>query len=254
MSKRTASRNQRHQGFTLVEMAVVLMILGILLSGVLVAVGDSTDSIRISNTNSQLDLIAEALYGFAQANGRLPCPATDTSNGVEDPAGGGTCTVIHGLVPNVTLGIYGNTNTDGMLLDAWQNPIRYSVSAATTDSSARAFTTAAGLSELFNDGELTTTANVYNNLFEVCDDNVCTTTLTDNAPAIILSMGEDWGTFTSTDETENAETTLGSSDYEVSDDLRFVDTEYNEDNFDDQIFWLSPHILFSRLIQAGRLP
>ena len=237
-------------GFALVEMAMVLMIMGILLSGVLVAVGDSNRSIRITQTRNQLQQIEEALYGFAQANGRLPCPATDTSNGIEDPAGGGACTVTHGLIPNVTLGIYGAINTDSMLLDAWQNPVRYSVSDATV-TAGRAFTSVAGMSELFNDNDLGTLGA---NLFNVCDDDVCTNTLINNSPAIILSMGDNWSSFSSDNETENAETTLGASAYEVSDDYFFVDTDYSEENFDDQIRWLSPHILFSRLIQAGQLP
>ena len=142
-------------GFSLVEMAMVLMILGILLSGVLVAVGDSTDSIRISNARTQLESIGEALYGFAQANGRLPCPATNTSDGEEAPLGGGACTNNFGLLPNVTLGLFGAINEDGLLLDPWQNPYRYAVSPYTTvGGGVRAFTTTAGMQELFNDNEL----------------------------------------------------------------------------------------------------
>lgn len=247
-----AFHKQQTQGFSLVEMAMVLMILGILLSGVLVAVGDSTTSVRITRTQNQLELLEEALYGFAQANGRLPCPATDTSDGVESFTGNGVCDVANGMIPNVTLGVYGSVNEDGMLLDAWQNPIRYTVSTATY-AGQRAFTYAPALSGAFNTAD--PLGSLTGTLISVYPDNTCSgTPLSINAPAIIYSLGENWATFTSADETENAEGTLGASNFDVNIDTCFVDTEYNEDNFDDELRWLSPHILFSRLIKAGQLP
>lgn len=235
-------------GFSLIEMAMVLLILGLLLGGILSAVSVSTDSIRISNTQAQLQEIEEALYGFAQANGRLPCPATNTSAGIESPAGGGACTTFYGLIPNVTLGLYGTVNDDGLLLDAWQNAYRYAVSRNGTNY----FTSAAGVQAFFsNPGTLLVAGT---NMIRVCDINDCSgTILADTVPAIIVSMGENWPTFTSDNEVENSgETTLGT--YNVANDRDFVDTEYNEDSFDDELRWLSPHILFSRLVQAGQLP
>ena len=250
MMNRTYSPTKQF-GFSLVEMAVVLMILGILLSGVLVAVGDSTDSIRISNARTQLESIEEALYGFAQANGRLPCPATNTSDGEEAPVGGGACTNNFGLLPNVTLGLFGAINEDGLLLDPWQNPYRYAVSPYTTiGGGLRAFTTSAGMQELFDDNELAAGAN----MIRVCNINDCSDiTLSDTVPAIVVSMGDNWAISTSVNETENSiEATMGA--YNVPNDITFGDTEYNETTCDDELRWLSPHILFSRLIQAGQLP
>lgn len=76
--------NGTHRGFSLIEMAVVLLILGTLMSGVLVAVTQTTESNRRSNARTQLRTIEEALYGYAQAFGSLPCPASVTSAGAED--------------------------------------------------------------------------------------------------------------------------------------------------------------------------
>lgn len=235
-------------GFSLIEMAMVLLILGLLLGGILSAVSVSTDNIRIANTQAQLQEIEEALYGFAQVNGRLPCPASNTSGGVEVPVGGGNCTNYFGFVPSATLGLYGGINDDGLLLDAWQNPYRYGVSRNGTNY----FTSIAGVQSFFNNSTTLLVSNT--NMIRVCDIDDCSgTTLADPAPAIIVSMGENWATFTSANETENSgEATLGA--YNVPNDRTFVDTEYNEDNFDDELRWLSPHILFSRLIQAGQLP
>jgi hypothetical protein len=51
---------------------------------------------------------------------------------------------------------------------------------------------------------------------------------------------------------ENAEGTLGI--YAIATDNQFVSTDYAEDLFDDQLIWLSPYVLFNRMISAGRLP
>lgn len=247
MTRFSKQLNKLQGGFSLIEMAMVLLILGILLGGVLSAVSVSTDNIRISNTQAQLREIEQALYGYAQVNGRLPCPATNSSAGIEAPVGGGACTNYFGFVPSATLGLYGGINEDGLLLDAWQNPYRYGVSRNGTNY----FTSVAGVQAFFTTPALLVTNT---DMIRVCDIDDCSgITLADPVPALILSMGENWPTFTSTNETENSgEATLGA--YNVPNDRTFVDTEYNETSFDDELRWLSPHILFSRLIQAGQLP
>jgi predicted secreted protein len=68
--------------------------------------------------------------------------------------------------------------------------------------------------------------------------------LADTVPAIIFSMGADWSSTTSANELENSDGT----------DNQFVSTIYSEDLYDDQLIWLSPFILFNRLIDAGKLP
>src|SRR5688572_3297209 len=120
------------RGFSLIEMAMVLVILGTLLGGVLVAVSQTTENGRRTTARNQLREIEAALYGFAQVNGRLPCPALHNSNGYESPLGGGNCANSHGFVPVTTLNLNGAINSDGLLLDPWQNPVRYSVAATAT--------------------------------------------------------------------------------------------------------------------------
>jgi hypothetical protein len=58
-----------------------------------------------------------------------------------------------------------------------------------------------------------------------------------------LHHGRNWTTYTSDDERQNAEN-----------NEMFVNTTYSEDNFDDQLLWLSPYVLFTRMVNAGRLP
>lgn len=249
------------RGFSLIEMAVVLMIVGTLLSGVLVAVSQTMESGRRTNALVQLRQVEEALYGFAQTYGRLPCPATAATAGREAPttltAVGGACTGAHGFVPGATLNMFGTINSDGLLLDPWGNPLRYSVSTDTAGGFA-AFTSVAGMQALYDDVSTELVAGA--NMLRVCDTAACTNVIFANtAPAVVLSMGANWATYTSALEQANSGnggTTLvnGSNTYRIPDNDDFVSTTYSEENFDDLLVWLSPHILFNRLISASKLP
>lgn len=256
MLKHLSMAAKAARGFSLVELAVVLMIVGTLMGGVLVAVGQSMENSRRSAALAQLRQLEEALYGYAQATGRLPCPATAASGGREDPAGGGDCTAWHGFVPVTTLGFSGSVNADGLLLDPWRNPYRYSV-ANKSMAGNRAFTSTTGMQSLYDNAaaELQTWDG---STLRVCDTVACDgNVLSDTVPALLLSMGPDWGSFTSAEEEANASgaTLAGAStSYPVTDTPDFVVTGYAEDLFDDQLVWLSPYILFNRLISAGKLP
>lgn len=241
-------KQQQQAGFSLMELAIVLMIVGTLMSGILVGVSNATESGRRTQSLAKLREIEAALVGYAQANGHLPCPSTHTTQGKADPVSNGDCTATHGFVPSTTLGLNGQTNDDGLLLDPWQNPYRYSV-ASSTVSSGRAFTSTAGLKELFDENELTTITNTL----RVCNEAACTgVVMSDRIPALVFSMGANWATYDSAEETENAGSTLGT--YDIADDMDFTSADFSEDAFDDQLVWISPHILFNKLISAGKLP
>lgn len=245
------SSMQAARGFSLMEMAVVLMILGTLMSGVLVAVSQTTENNRRSTAQAQLRQIEDALYGYAQTNGRLPCPASTTSAGLEVASGTGcNASWWYGFVPAATLGLYGSTNGDGLLLDPWQNPYRYAI-AQYQYLSNYVFTSTANLDLFYNSG----TALGTGGMLRVCTASTCNAAeiRSNQAIAVVLSMGADWATCTSTNEIENAcETASGG--YNLPADPDFVVTDYAEDLFDDQLVWLSPYLLFNRMISAGKLP
>ena len=67
------------QGFSLLELAIVLLIVGLLLGGLIMPLGSRMDQQRIDTTRQQLEQIREALTGYALANDALPCPATPAS-------------------------------------------------------------------------------------------------------------------------------------------------------------------------------
>ena len=228
----TAPGSMKEQrGFTLLELAIVLTIVGILMGGILVAVSETTESARRSETRQQLENLREALYGFAQANGRLPCPALPDSLGREKPAGtpffpgsGGECENYIGYIPGSTLGLSGSVTENGLLVDAWGFPIRYAVDSQLTavDSLAVSFDSP-GAQMLF-----------VSNGSEI---------ITDKAAAVILSTGANSTIFRSVEEEQNL----------IENNL-FISTGYAEERFDDILVWMSPYILYSRLISAGRLP
>ena len=96
-------------GFTLIEIAVVLVIVGVLLGSFIGSFTQRIETTRRDNTKKQLEDIKTALLGFASAKGRLPCPTTTTGSGREVPSSGSTtaipCSLQHGFIPCKTLGI-----------------------------------------------------------------------------------------------------------------------------------------------------
>lgn len=238
---------------------MVLLILGILLGGLLSAISQVSENTRRIQARGQLERIEEALYGFAQANGRLPCPATTTSarDGYEDPVGGGNCNAQHGFVPNGSLGISGRINTDGLLLDPWGNPYRYSV--ATQDlGPGRSFTSVAGLQQVFGVG-----AVPIANMLSVCEafdptlacgGGNMVSTPSDSVPAILFSMGANWATFSSLSEQANSGNGTTDGAYRIGTTNVFVDSVYVEDQYEDILLWISPYVLYGKLIEVGRLP
>lgn len=253
MMNRPASIRQRHSssGFSLLELSLVMLIIGIILSGVIFSVSSTLENASRNSTRLLLAEVSEALYGYAQLQGRLPCPSTAASAGFESPLGGGVCTTYHGFVPGATLGISGTYNEDGLLVDAWQNPLRYSVGA--TSEVNGGFTSANDIQTLFENPPLSASPP----LLRVCNLADCSDTVnTNTSPAVILSMGGNWNVFSGASSAAELANASGASDggYPLTNTNDFVSARYAEESYDDLVIWLSPQILFSRLISAGKLP
>lgn len=241
MANKQTARSGRMSGFSLIETAIVMVIIGALLGGLLVSLSSTQEINFRSDAENQVDEILEALYGFAQANGRLPCPATATSNGAEAPAGGGACTEQYGFVPSATLGLSGAVNTDTLLVDPWLSPYRYNV----TTANGNAFTTAGGM-------RATGMAALAPDL-RVCTDAACGTVVASNLPAVVLSLGADWANFSGAEEVENSGETTRAG-YRHANNTDFAVSTYVEDTYDDILVWMSANILYTRMISAGQLP
>ena len=112
--------------FTLIEMAIVLVVIGIAMTMVLSTGSAMLDSQKRQTVRARLDAIDTAMANFVAVNKRLPCPADGrivsgaATAGVELVSAGpnpaaGSCnplTQLHGVVPWVTLGLTENDTTD----------------------------------------------------------------------------------------------------------------------------------------------
>src|SRR2546430_3605934 len=129
------------KGFSLVELAVALAIIALLLAGALIPLSTQIDVRNSADTQRSMDSIRDAIIGFAQANGRLPCPAnggtpagtvdtttwpTSIAAGAEQwNASANVCYTVMGVVPWTTLGVAET--------DAWGRRFTYRVSPAFAD-------------------------------------------------------------------------------------------------------------------------
>jgi prepilin-type N-terminal cleavage/methylation domain-containing protein len=81
-------------GFTLVELAVVLVIIGLILGAGATIWRSSIVSSRLSTSKTNLENIKNAVIGFSIANSRLPCPDSTippNNTGQSNPLGAGIC-------------------------------------------------------------------------------------------------------------------------------------------------------------------
>src|SRR5258706_10493071 len=91
----------RSKGFSLVELAVALAIIALLLAGALIPLSTQMDVRNVADTQRTMESIREAIVGFAQANGRLPCPANGTVPAGGTDAAGGTAGPEHLTPPTL---------------------------------------------------------------------------------------------------------------------------------------------------------
>jgi len=199
-----------------------------------------------------------------------------------------------GFVPANTLGLDGRLNEDSLLLDPWGNPYRYYVTNVDFNGNQLSdFTTpgemrAVGLVDTEDlDADSNPDGDGYIDLdgrYLICDeagssiDDKCTGAVEvfgrfddsngfdryGGAPFVLLSMGKNWNQAAPAgDELENSGSTevTGTSGTKyllknvAAGETTFVRRrEGFGDDFDDVVRWVSPNILYSRMIQAGQLP
>ena len=249
--------HRRVAGFSLIEMAIVMLVIGLLLGGLLAPLSAQIEQQRTNETQKFLAEIKEALIGFAVANGRLPCPAISAASGVESfnvggDATNGDCSNFNaGFVPAATLGL-APVDGQGFAIDAWNNRIRYAV----TSSNANAFTTTngmktTGLSSLAPNLLVCSTASTSGSSCSVANSAL---TASPGVPVVIYSTGKNGGYGgAGTDEAENPNPNSADTDRVFASHTPTPSNAANGE-FDDIVVWISPNILFSRMVAAGQLP
>lgn len=125
----------RHsKGFTIAELAVAAAILALLLFGAMVPFSAQVQIRNVNETRRTMDSIKEAVIGFAQANGRLPCPANGNiasglANAGIEQFNGTSCVATFGAFGVVPWATLGTPETD-----AWGRRFSYRVSPAFADA------------------------------------------------------------------------------------------------------------------------
>jgi len=233
MPKRSVQVTREQSGFSLIEIALVLIIVGLALGGIISALGPQLENKRINDTQKSLEEVKDALIGFAIANnGRLPRPATSFTNGAENPVLCATEVACTGVIPWVDLGV--------SKLDSWGKIIRYSVTAAFANPGA-------------------TTATNGTKTVQTRDAVGVLTTEVNLVPVIIFSSGKlshgrtDGGVLIPDQSTTNVD-----EDANNISSLVFIRRALNLEptviggEFDDVVIWLPKTTFVNRLAQAGK--
>lgn len=209
----------REHGFTLLELAVVLLITALLAGGLLLPLTAQREQQQLNDARQSLETIRNALLGYAVIHGSLPCPCT-----VSDPTRTGygeaaaSCSGApgaEGWLPWKTLGI--------AAVDSWGGDWRYRVDRNFASNTIT-------LGTAFSADSLT---------IRDAAGNTLTTTL-ERPLAVVYSTGK------------NLQPDGHNASFEASSGL-YQGGDIAPD-FDDQLIWLLRPQLYERLLAAGKLP
>lgn len=223
------------RGFTLVEVAVVLVIVGLLVGSFIGNLSSRIETTRYAETRKDLENIKQAIIGYAYKNGALPCPDND-GDGQIGPGPG--CVV--GFVPWETLGLGSS--------DAWNNRYEYWL-----DGGSYGVTF-----------DLSTNAGTPGQVQTRSPDGTALVSLANNLVAVVFSRGKNGldavgadGSVRSgipatghDDEDENGD---GNNVF-VSRPPTSADDTTNVGTFDDIVIWISEFELKAKMVEAGVLP
>ncbi|MFA6014066.1 MAG: prepilin-type N-terminal cleavage/methylation domain-containing protein [Gallionellaceae bacterium] len=228
-------------GFSLLEMAIVLAIVGLLLAGLLPTIAAQMDQQHRNDTRKLMEEAKEALFGFSMSNGYLPCPASQVG-GLEDRNDTTlACNRRMGFLPWATLGVN--------QVDGWGHLLTYSASPD--------YTTA---SQVFA---------IIGSTRDISIRNLADATISkqSDVPAVLISHGAN-GLFATLENGNIINSTaplsfenvsrqatnangVGTAIYSADPTAR---TAANDEEFDDLVVWISPNVLINRMVAAGRLP
>lgn len=254
---------QSPRGFTLVELAVVLAVLGLLLGTLLMPLAAQHDLRGRRDTERALADVREALLGYAIAKGRLPCPAASSlptgtagagiearvdgqcacNGGSEASAGGRRCTgsAVVGVLPWVSLGLpetdaWGRRYTYALDTKFGRDPMQATFGAGCAPSPVPR---SAGFA-------LCSPATV---VVKAADPGVAL--VSGGVPAIVVSHGKNGhGAYTSQGRRLDLSAAVPAEAENANGDAIFV----SDAAIDDRVIWVSPHVLMHRMLSAGTLP
>lgn len=269
-------RHRRHsaRGFTLAEVAVVLVIVSLLIAGLMIPLATQIDLRNQADTQRTMDQIKDAMIGYVVANGRLPCPADGTIAAGATNAGTEQCAgtvVYYGVVPWATLGTP-ETDAWGRRFSYWVSPVYTDAIAAgtvNTTGQSPTCTTTVPPAQAQASFALCTAGNMV--VYNRNDATHATVALGTALPVVIISHGKNGsgaystrGTLLSapaagTDEAANAthaDTTTFYWRTQTPGGSGCSDTAGGSPycQFDDIVTMITGPVLAARMVAAGKLP
>lgn len=237
-----SSKRQWSAGFSLLELSIVLVIVGVLASAAVAPLSGTIRQSRIKQTQAHLEIIRQALHGYLISSGRLPCPIdsseiTSLSND--------QCSTTQGGLPATVLGIMGQRSANGALLDVWGREYFYAVSNSDHESLG-----AQNKPDWLTVGEpVAVGANQLG-----ADLTLCRKQAADKCPVrdliasdivwVVLSQGESEASSGAESENQDSDTVFTVSAYSTN----------KEQPFNDQFAWASRSELIYWLLKAEWLP
>ena len=238
---------QRQSGFTLIEIAVVLVIVGLLVGSFIGTFAQRIDTTRRDNTVRELLEIKKVLiaYAFTQTPPRLPCPDV-TGDGIQDLVAG-DCQALSTEVwflPWQDLGLgFG---------DAWDNRYRYWVN--------NAYARNAGFDLNAADDAAGGNATIQTRV------NDAAVNMLDNAVAVIFSHGKNSLDAVSIENDNRALLPAPGNDHDdeignLDNDRTFMSRSPSEEGsastggvYDDIVVWINSYEIKAAMVETGKLP
>lgn len=240
------TRTSSQLGFSLIELALSMLILALVLGALLRPIASQIEQHKYQQTEKDLEEIRQALYGFAMANGRLPRPAVSELDGRE-AAQCGDVPACSGFVPYATLGV--------ARADAYGKLYMYSVTRRFTESTPRL--------SFADEGAWTIQTRMDSDPGRLVN-------LAEKIVVVVRSFGARnfgrsvHGSNLANDSVTNVDETFNSGIASGGDPLKSLTFRYRLPStlenaayggpFDDQMIWIPTSLYMRQMVQAGRLP
>lgn len=224
---------KRQTGFTLIEMAIVIAIIGIVLGGLLKGFSAVRESSQLKQDQYKLNDIKIALLSYVAVNGYLPCPDTDLpADGLENRQIEGFCNANSGTLPYADLTTH-STNSYGHNFSYHVNRSANQTNANNPLYSASYFGSHCAdqsAPPCFNN-QTPPTAN-FPSLANFSIEDGGTQIITNDVPLVVISHGQNGCNLVNGFEAENCK----------SAPLTYYQASQNREGsqqFDDALIWLS---------------
>ena len=116
----------RFAGFSLIEISIVLLILGLIVGGGFTTIGSYLDNSKQNYAMSNLQATKKSMLNYVMVNYHMPCPDTN-NDGLENRESDESCSSSTGLVPYIDIG-----RSRAGASDDYNNVFAYGISANAT--------------------------------------------------------------------------------------------------------------------------